>query len=70
MSTHNMFWLRINLFFIWVLRPFQEYFAYIEPMVHQRWAKTGEPGGKNHLNICMQNLAFPHVTRARLEPQW
>ena len=31
------------LFFIWVLRPFQEYFTYIEPTVHQRWAKTGEP---------------------------
>ena len=25
--------------------------------------------GKNHLTIRKQNLAFPHVTRARLEPQ-
>ena len=50
------------------LRPFQEYFTYIEPIVHQRWAKTGEPG-KKHLTIRKQNLAFPHVTRARLEPQ-
>ena len=25
---------------------------------------------KNHLTIRKQNLAFPHVTRARLEPQW
>ena len=25
--------------------------------------------GKNHLTICQQNLAFPPVTRARLEPQ-
>ena len=33
-------------FFISVLQPFQEYFTYIEPIVHQRWAKTGEPGGK------------------------
>ena len=33
-------------FFIWVLRPFQEYFTYIEPIVHRRWAKTGEPGEK------------------------
>ena len=33
-------------FLIWVLRPFQEYFTYIEPIVHQRWAKTGEPGEK------------------------
>ena len=28
---------------IWVLRPFQEYFAYIEPIINQRWAKTGVP---------------------------
>ena len=33
-----------------------------------RWAKNGEPG-KKHLTIRKQNLAFPHVTRARLEPQ-
>ena len=33
-------------FFIWVLRPFQEYVTYIEPIVHQKWAKTGEPGEK------------------------
>ena len=52
----------IFFFFIWFLRPFQEYFTYIEPIVLQRWAKTGEPG-ENHLNIRMQNLAFSHVTR-------
>ena len=33
-------------FLIWVLRPFQEYFTYIEPIIHRRWAKTGEPGEK------------------------
>ena len=33
-------------FFIWVLCLFQEYFTYIEPIVHQRWAKTGVPGEK------------------------
>ena len=33
-------------FLIWILRPFQEYFTYIEPIVHRRWAKTGEPGEK------------------------
>ena len=33
-------------FLIWVLWPFQEYFTYIEPIVHQRWVKTGEPGEK------------------------
>ena len=31
---------------IWVLWPLQEYFNYIEPIVYQRWAKTGEPGEK------------------------
>ena len=38
----------VDLFFflIWVLRPFQEYFTYIEPIVHRRWAKTGVPGEK------------------------
>ena len=33
-------------FLIWVLRPFQECFTYIEPIVHRRWAKTGEPREK------------------------
>ena len=36
----------VDDFLIWVLRPFQEYFTYIEPIVHRRWAKTGEPGEK------------------------
>ena len=26
--------------------PFQEYFTYVEPISHQRWAKTGEPREK------------------------
>ena len=29
-----------------------------------------EHQGKKHLTSHKQNLAFPHVTRARLEPQW
>ena len=29
-----------------VYGPFQEYFTYIELIVLQRWAKTGEPGEK------------------------
>ena len=28
------------------LWPIQEYLTYIEPIVHQRWGKTGEPGEK------------------------
>ena len=59
---------QVHAFFIWGLRPFQEYFTYIEPIVHRRWAKTMYPA-KNHLTIRRQNLAFPHMTRARLEPQ-
>ena len=34
------------IFLIWVLRPFQKYFTYIEPILHQRWMKTGESGEK------------------------
>ena len=33
-------------FLIWVLQPFQEYFTYIEPIVHRRWVKTGVPREK------------------------
>ena len=33
-------------FFTWVLRPFQEYFTYIEPIVHQR-GPNSENLGKN-----------------------
>ena len=52
---------------IWVLRPFQEYFTYIGPIVNQRWAKTGIPGEKPPDQL-VRNLAS-HVPRARLEPQ-
>ena len=41
-----LFFFFFFFFLIWVLRPFQEYFTYIEPIVHRRWAKTGEPGEK------------------------
>ena len=44
------------------------HYTYIEPIVHQRWAKTGEPGEKPP-DHPKQNLAFPHATWARLEPQ-
>ena len=42
--------------------PFKN-ISHIEPIVYQRWAKTSEPGGKNHLTIRKQNLAFPHDLR-------
>ena len=56
-NLHKYQWIFTKLFFVVVfffcrgggggggggLRLFQEYFAYIKPIVHQRWAKTGEP---------------------------
>ena len=45
-STNENFFFFFFFFLIWVLLPFQEYFTYIEPIVHRRWAKTGEPGEK------------------------
>ena len=49
----------------WVLRPFQEYFTYIEPTVNQRWAKSGVPGVKPP-DLLVQNLASHiHVCRER-----
>ena len=42
---------------IWVLRPFQEHFTYIEPIVYQRWAKTGVPGEKPP-GLPVKNLAY------------
>ena len=52
-----------KVFFYLELRPFQEYFHFI------KGGRKLEKLGKNHLTIRKQNLAFPHVTRARLEPQ-
>ena len=48
-----------------VLRTFQEYFAYIEPIVNQRWAKTGVPEEKPP-DLPVQNLAshmYPREAR-------
>ena len=50
-----------DFFFIWVLCLFQEYFTYIELIVHQRWAKTGVPGEKT---------TWPSVSRTRLSHMW
>ena len=44
--TFFFFFFFFFFFLIWVLRPFQEYFTYIEPIVYRRWAKTGVPGEK------------------------
>ena len=50
---------------IWILRPFQEYFTYIGPIVNQRSAKTGVPGEKPP-DLPVQNLAsrmYPERTQ-------
>ena len=41
---------------IWILRPFKKYCTYIEPIVNQRWAKTGVSGEKPS-DLLVQNLA-------------
>ena len=48
-------------FLIWVLRPFQEYFTYIEPIVHQRWAKNRRTRRKT---------TWPSVSRTWLSHIW
>ena len=43
-SLHMGFLFIFIFFFFFDLQPFQEYmyFTYIEPIIHQRWVKTGE----------------------------
>ena len=60
-------WSQQQLVLIWVLRLFQEYFTYIWSFI--KGGRKPENTGKNHLTIGKQNLAFPHMTRAKLEPQ-
>ena len=58
-TRFNIFFFFFFFFFlILVLRPFQEYFTYIEPIVHRRWAKTGEPGEKPP-DHPLAELGFP-----------
>ena len=70
--TLNIPWLpKVFLFFfflIWVLRPFQEHFTYIKPIVHQRLAKTREAGEKTTWPSISRTW-LSHVTWARLELQ-
>ena len=52
----------------WVYGPFKN----ISLILNRSYIKGGrkpENPGKNHQTIHKQNLAFSHVTRARLEPQ-
>ena len=45
------------------LQPFQEYFTYIEPIVHQSWVKTGEPGQMNEelIQISLRMTATRNI---------
>ena len=53
-KTLGIFFFFFFFFWNWVLQPFQEYFTYIELIVHQGGRKPENPG-KNHLTICKQN---------------
>ena len=62
----------IIYFFIYFLFRFYGPFKNISFISSRSFIKGGrnpENPGKNHLTICKQNAAFPHVTQARLEPQ-
>ena len=64
-SGENFFFFFFDLGFTALSRIFHLYRA-------DRSSKVGEnrrTPEKNHLTIRKQNLAFPHMTRARLEPQ-
>ena len=50
---------------VWGYGPFKNISLIVEPIAHQSWAETGEPGEKPSVS----SLAFPHVTRAGLKPQ-
>ena len=52
--------------FLGVLWPFQEYFTYIEPIVHQRWRKPENPG-ENHLTIRKQRYSHNKCFRGEVK---
>ena len=57
-------------FFFWVgfYGPFKN-ISLISSRLFIKDGRKPENTGKKHLTICKQNLAFPHVTQARLKPQ-
>ena len=63
LSVYRIFF---HLGFTSLSRIFHLYRANRSSKVGENWRTRGE----NHMTICKHNLAFPHVTRARLEPQW
>ena len=62
---------QIFLLFFFLLFGFYGPFKNISLILSRSFIKGGQPKNprKNHLTIRKQNLAFPHVTRVRLEPQ-
>ena len=69
-SEHNGCWILgvEYFFFLFGFYGFQEYFTYIERLFIKGGRKPENPR-ENNLTIREQNLAFPYVSRERLEPQ-
>ena len=66
-------WLEAFFFFFFFWFVFYGPFKNISLISSRSFIEGGrkpEYPEKNHLIIRKQNLAFPHMTRARLEPQW
>ena len=62
---------RFYLFLLYILIWFGFYgpFKNISLISSRSFIEGGRKPEKNHLTIHKQNLAFPHMTRARIEPQ-
>ena len=64
-------WVGVQHYFGYFWFGFYSPFKNNSLKLSQSFIKGGwkpENWGKNHLTICKQNLAFQHVTQARLEP--
>ena len=71
MSMHIYVWFFCCCFFCCFLFGFYGPFKNISLILSRSFIEGGrkpENPEKNHLTIRKQNLAFPHMTRARLEP--
>ena len=71
MTTTNSFGdTLLIIFFFFFSFGFYGPFKNISSRSFIKGGRKPDNPGKNHLTIRKQNLAFPYVTRARLEPQW
>ena len=70
--VETWFWIFFFFFFFFFWFGFYGPFKNISLISSRSFIEGGrkpENPEKNHLTIRKQNLAFPHMTRARLEPQ-